>query len=297
VNSVYFNRDFALTVKEPSPSTNAVRIAGRRKSNQFPAGAEPTLRIQFKCEKTVGENIPNKADITVYNLSVDTRAKLQTKNTPVLLEAGYVGNISQIFSGLVTFVNHIRQGTDWLTQFQTLDGINAFQDARLSMSFTPGVDAKQIISTLIDKLPGIGRGNADAKLNAGSPRGLTSFSKGFSVQGKVTDALDKLIKAYGLAWSIQDGHVQLTDPAGSTDDSAVQLDSAHGMIESPSLGEDKLNQPVLKAKTLLNPALKAGRKVSIVSKNINGFFRVENVKHTGDSWGQEWYTEIEAIQL
>jgi len=27
---------------------------------------------------------------------------------------------------------------------------------------------------------------------------------------------------------------------------------------------------------------------------MNGFFRVEKVVHSGDTWGSDWYSELEA---
>ena len=57
------------------------------------------LRTQFKVKKTLKKD-PNECEISVFNLSSAHRAALQVQGTPFVLEAGYGGQLTQVFSGL-----------------------------------------------------------------------------------------------------------------------------------------------------------------------------------------------------
>ena len=62
---------------------------------------------------------------------------------------------------------------------------------------------------------------------------------------------------------------------------------------SPQPGEDGL----IAARSLLLPDLLPGRKVEIVSKEVDGFFQVQRSRFTGDTTGGDWYVDIEAEPL
>ena len=51
-----------------------------------------------------------------------------------------------------------------------------------------------------------------------------------------------------------------------------------------------------KIKTLLAPSVLPGDAVKVESEIITGWFRVEAVKHSGDSMGQNWTSEFDLIE-
>jgi hypothetical protein len=56
------------------------------------------------------------------------------------------------------------------------------------------------------------------------------------------------------------------------------------------LGEDGY----LKVKSVLQPGLRPGRGLQLQSAAYSGLFRIEKVKHEGDTHGQTWTSDIEA---
>lgn len=276
-----FNRDAVLTA------------GGIRISSQDPATKEPQpmLRFVFKIVKTLSKD-PNTAEVSIYNLSSENRARLQTKNVLTTLEAGYKGNVHQIFSGVLQYGQSAQQGTDWVTTVQSADGADKFKSARINVGLRGPVTLTQALNT-VSQAMGLPPGNASEKASAGSVRGgastLTSFVHGLVMSGKAEAQLDKVLKSMGYSWSIQDGALQVLGPAETVSGQVISLEVGTGLIGSPQAGEDG----VIKARSLLQTDLLPGRKVQILSRLINGFFRIEKATFIGDTWGSEWYTEME----
>lgn len=277
--SELFNRDFAITV-------GSTKIVAREPSDV--SISKPTLRVAFKVEKSLDRN-PNKADIQIWNLNENHRKTLQKKQQ-IIVEAGYVSTMQLLFSGDITFVNHVREGADWVTTIQNGDGSNQFASSQMNVSFAPGAQMEAVLKSAAEAM-GVGLGNAMEKFGAGGFRkGITEFTRGIVTSGMTKDVLDRLASTTGFTWSIQDGELQILGPGDTTTEELVSLTKDSGLIGSPEVGEDG----VVKAKSLLQGTIRPGRKIRIQSLMMDGFFRVEKVTHSGDTWGSDWYSELEA---
>jgi hypothetical protein len=264
----------------------------RRVSIQIETIVITGLRVQFKVEKT-DKPEPNTLDLAVYNLSETTRRSIQKAGVKVIVEAGYAGTIQQIYSGDARYVNSVRQNADWVTKIQCGDGEKHYSTARTNESFAPGTKMQDVAQKLIKDMK-LGAGNVLAKLKSGNVKDAVSeFMNGLTVSGKSSTEFDKMMKAAGLTWSIQDGELQVTEPGAATDESIVVLSSSTGLIGSPEVGE----KGIIKVKSLLQPGIKPARRIDIQSESIKGLFRPEKVMHTGDTHGPEWYTESEVKPL
>lgn len=284
-----FNRDFAVTL-------NTVRISARPVFDRVAGTSRPTLRASFKIVKST-DSTANSAEVSIWNLAPDSRALIQKKNIPCVIEAGYVNNLVQIFSGQLFFGNHINQGTDWISQFQAGDGIEQIRLARVNESFKPGTAVSAVLEHVASKV-GVGLGNAMEKIRGGDYRGgITEFTKGITVSGKAVDAMDELMYLTGFEWSIQDGQLQILREDEATEEDAVKLSSSTGMIGSPEFAEDKDKKQFLRVRALLQGTLKPGRLVQVESRAVNGFFKAEKVTHVGDTWSDDWYSDVEARAL
>ncbi len=276
-----FNRDFVLTIGD-------LRIAARPEGEVDKA--RPTLRASFKADLSRARD-PNKSEVVLFNLAGDSRRKLQEESVlSVTIEAGYTDSLTTIFSGDLEFAGSTRQGADWVTELEAGDGAQQYRRARMNQKFSPGTLLKDLLEKAVDEL-GVGVGNALEKIRGGGFRAnIDEFTKGVSVSGKVSDVLDKYFTTAGFEWSIQNGQLQVLRPDEATADPIILVDKASGLIGSPELGE----KGRIKVRTLLQGGLFPGRQIQVRSEDIDSAFTVERVVHIGDTWGTEWYSDVDA---
>ena len=70
------------------------------------------------------------------------------------------------------------------------------------------------------------------------------------------------------------------------------IDSQHGLIGSPTVNTTGL----LSCKTEMIPDMFPGTKLSLNAKDVTGGFRVLSVETSGDTSGNEWGHDIEAMR-
>lgn len=281
-----FDREVVLNL-------GGLRIASRSEDGV----TKPLLRVQFKVTRSLKRE-PNTANVSIYNLNPDNRAALQNKGIATIIEAGYADNISQIFSGVLEFGSTTKNGPDFITTVQTSDGGDKYRSARINTSLKGPVKIESVLRTAGEAL-GLNLGNLKEKIASGSLRSsLQEITSGAVLSGKAEKIFTKVAKKMGYGWSVQDGQIQLLGPnevIANAD--AVLLTATNGrttgLVGSPEPGENG----IVKARSLLQPDLMPGRRVKLESREIDGFYRAEKVVFTGDTWGGDWYSDIEAKPL
>lgn len=252
------------------------------------------LRVQFKAKKSTKKE-PNELELVIYNLSETSRASLQAKGTRIIVEAGYGETSAQIFSGDSRLIDHQHEGPNWVTKVQCADGERAYLYARVNESFRAGTTVANVFARVAEAT-GLDAVDAVATVR----RTVTEqFTRGYTARGRASAEIDRLLKNRGLEWSIQDGRLQVVAPGVAITTQAVLLSPSTGLIGSPTHGTPakKGKAQTLKVKSLLQPGLRPAAKIRIESAATNGDFRVETVIHQGDSLGQDWYSEVEALPV
>jgi hypothetical protein len=264
------------------------------------------LRVQFRVKKTVSKE-PNECELSITNLAEQSRAALQAQGTKVVVEAGYEGELSQLFSGDSRFISHVREGANWVTKVQMGDGERAYRYAQVSESFRAGTSVATVFAKVAQQLA-LDIADAVAFVRSNTTE---QFTHGYAASGKASKEIDRLLSGRGFEWSIQDGKLQVTKAGKAVVGSAALLSPTTGLVGSPAYGSpenskdhvpfegstpkrDKKGQ-ILKAKSLLQPSIKPGGKVRLDSASVKGIFRVQTVVHTGDTAGQDWYTELDLL--
>lgn len=256
---------------------------------------KPTLRVVFRIERSLARD-PNTAQITFYNLNEDRRTFLQTRrDINTVLEAGYVGNRPQIFSGTLEYGSNTRQGVDWVSTIQSRDGSKATSSKRINKAFKK-IKIGQVLQELSGTL-GIGIGNAQAKANEGAQRGnVVNFENGIVLSGNVYDKIEQIAQQMGLIVSIQDNSLLFLDPNEALDQFAVVLrppqngEEGTGLIGSPEPGE----KGIVNVRSLIQPGLVPGGRIELDSASVAGQYRIERCIYMGDTWGTDWYVDLEA---
>ena len=105
-----------------------------------------TLRITFDITKDLSKET-NKGKLVIYNLSDDTRKKIEVPDTKVEIYAGYKDNGGpvRLFVGSVISSSTKDDGKDAATELSLSDGQKAIRDTAFSLSFGPGTPGNTII--------------------------------------------------------------------------------------------------------------------------------------------------------
>lgn len=266
------------------------------------------LRVEFKVVRTLTED-PNAIEFSIYNLSADSRAKVQSAaeagRLTATVEAGYQDERRRgiLGSGDVATIDHVRRGPDWVTRIRVLDGWRRIITARVSDSLAPGTKIVEALKTAIKPLvqktgqgAQLGEGNA-LRMAAAADLPVTEFTQGFVLRGRAYQQAQIILQAAGLEISVQNGVLQVLKPLQTKTETAVLLSPSTGLIDSPETGapDPKTKRVLTKMRALLNHQIEPGRALKLEGVVRAGEYRVEKVTHTGDSHGQGWYSEIEAI--
>lgn len=252
------------------------------------------LDVSFEVTKTTAKE-PNTVTLKIYNLNENHRNELaQLKKPMVEIEAGYEDEgIGLIFRGQVRNINSEKIGPDWITEINSGDGEDSLQTARVNMSFKPGTSLGLSIKKLAEEMK-VGLGNSAKKALEGDFDGAANeFLNGVVLSGRASTELDGLLKGAGLEWSVQDNELQIMKLGEVLPGMAVVIDAEHGMIGSPTIGNDG----ILNVTTLMNWSIVPGRSLRVSSQEIpEAFYRAENCSYIGDTSGLDWYVRIEAKQ-
>lgn len=258
------------------------------------------LRVQFSAKRSLTKD-PNTCEITITNLSADSRKKIeQSKGKPLILMAGYEKTEAVIFSGEVRLAFSAREGADWHTNIESGDGEHAYATKPFKGSFGPGTSARDVIKAAATTMLGAAQGNIDKALTAlKNP----SHVRGFSASGLASHVLDTLLKNQGLDYSIQNGQLQILAPGSPIDESAVLLSSTTGLIGSPEVSTPEKvastgassakSKPKIKLKSYLQPQFRCGGVVELKTEGFSGQYIVTHLEHQGDSHGAPWYSMVE----
>jgi len=268
------------------------------------------LRIQFDIEKTAKKN-PNNSSIKIYNLSKSTRSEIEKPDTRCLLYAGYREDAGPmlIFNGNVTFAWTKYDGPDVITEFELGDGAREIRDSTISIGYGRDVKSGTVINDIARQM--------GLPLTMPSNVPERTWQNGLSYYGSARGLLDKVTKGTGLEWSIQNNNLQVIQKGMVTTRQGIVISADSGMINSPEREraskdgtvkvEDKDSKKKVKAKkadqkydgwnvkTLLLPQLNPGDRVKLEARDVTGIFRVQEVKHTGDSHEGDWQSELKLI--
>ena len=250
-----------------------------------------SLRFAFEVEKT-GKPEPNKASVTIWNLSEPHWKQLQEMKAPaVQIEAGYRDSTGVIFLGKLRTSGTVREGANLVTTLESGDGTE-LRTARVNLSIAKGTQTDQVLRSLASYL-GVGKGNLDdaARTIRSAFSGTGNvFSAGTVLSGSAAREMTAICRSLGLEWSVQDGKLQIVERKKALLTTAIRLHKATGMIHEPTAD----NKGVITVQSLLQPDAFPGRACVIEGDRLQAQIRIDEVRHSGDSRdpSAEWLTEI-----
>lgn len=262
------------------------------------------LQVTFDISKsTDNKKKTNSAAIEVTNLSEDHIKLLDTDYPAAIFNAGYLntGGPKRLFSGQVTHVSTRKSGTDRVTQLQLGAGYTELNHQILSEFVPEGQTPKDAANKLI-KAIGADRGVFNGT-NLNNP-----LIYGYPLSGTPKEMLDELAEKYSSNWQLDDGVVYFHDnDRGNTENfnQAYVISKYTGLIESAyrvsgdrqRSTKDKVKKPGIQMKILLNPDIRAGDIIRLEDTLITGWFKVDDIRHTGGWRSSGWYTDIKASSI
>ena len=274
---------------------------------------------------------PNTAHIRVYNLAQSTvKALLGTAGgveyTKVSIVAGYAataaspGNVAQIFIGTIKQYRYGKENNvNSFLDIYASDEDTAYNFSTVNTSLPGGSTAEQRYNTLLGQMA-----------IPNNPNNLNYFtsSSGALARGKVMfgmtrDFMRVAVRSTGTQpglgpcrWSIQNGVLTVIPLDQYLPNPVTIVNSFTGMVGVPEATNDGIS-----VKVLLNPFLYVGNAIQINNGDItlaqinnvlypqfsgmdqvanpsaDGTYRICELTHSGDSRGQNWYTDMTCLAI
>lgn len=260
------------------------------------------MRCKFSIKKQWAGQ-PNMSTLTIYNLSANTENAIVQSADSIRIEVGYEnGQFGEIFSGnIIQFVRGKEDSTDFYLTLLSLDGDNFFNFGTVAFSLNRGMGLRQQTEQIVS--------NSNIPATIGDITGTDDsqkLSRGKVYFGAAKDYLRDIGKTANSIFSIDSGAVTVQKLTGTPAGQAIILNSDTGLVGFPMQ-----NDLGVTCKCLINPQIVTGGLIQLNNSTINqkeislgqflrplsadGVYRVISLNHTGDTRGQEWYTEITAI--
>lgn len=263
------------------------------------------FRIVFDVTVSPGDAI-SFADIKLYNLN---KSSAIAQRSSIVLRAGFEGNDDVIFTGFITNVLREREpgAPEVITRLICRSGTPATDRGSAQISFGKGTRVEEVIRALARAWPlPIDIDNAQF----GADQVLVS---GYVVDGDIPAALDELAYAYKFDWVQENGRMVITKPDQPRISAIKEVNQFVGMIGIPEVSRGPNGLGVFVA-TQLDPFLRVNGRINVQSEfatfntgnlfiaelsgdaTANGEYNVFSLRHSGDSHGDSWRTEIDAIR-
>lgn len=271
------------------------------------------LRVLFSIRRCA-LYYPNQAIISIYNLSPQNENTIIQQGYRVVVEAGYQSNDGQIFDGTVIQCTRSKQnGVDFVLNILAIDGDQFLNEGFCSFTYAKGQTAREVVQNVCNKA------SSPVSLGYASPSlDKIVMSKGAAVHGQPKKTLSDIARTINGTWYIDNGKLYMFSYSDSADKlpggllQAVELNPRTGLLGNPQ----QVNYGVI-ARCLLNPRIIPYGLIHIPSRYIteqpvqvgsysrgfsipytldpNGIYRVCSVTFTGDTRGNEWYSDIVSV--
>lgn len=242
---------------------------------------------------------PPVATVKVMNLSENTRAGIK-KDDPVILNAGYEGDVGCILVGKVAGLKHKWLNVDWTTTITVQPCADEILGKMINKTYKENTTALVIVQDLLN-IFGVEVGKCELSINMSYPRGRVCRG---NLKQVLTDIVVSECKSRFIIRTT--GQVYITK-ADDGINNGLTLTTATGLLRadeekvaiavetqsnSQKTGEDRNDDDHVSRSCLLNYGVATAEVVKIQSADLNGRFLVSKGKHVGGRTG-DWKTSME----
>jgi len=262
--SFRFNRDYRLYIR--FSATDVVEI-------------KPPLRIQFEGKKTIISDV-NELKLKVYNLNRDKRNKLikdkaqqggNDSYLQLILQVGY-DDLVDVFIGNIYEAGSTKVGPDYITTLVCKDGGFDFRNSFTSKTIAPGIP---VVEELLKDMHNTNKRKITTLGTRVRPKVLV---------GSTANLIQENLKD-NETFFIDNEQLNVIKEDELLSDYTVEVSSDTGLLNAPLKQET-----FIIAETLMNPVIKCGGQVKLISDiiTLNDLYRVDTIEYAGDYRGQDW---------
>lgn len=241
---------------------------------------------------------PPVATVTVTNLSANTRASIK-KNDPVILNAGYEGDVGCVLIGKVVGLKHKQSNVDWTSTLTVQPCADEILGKLINKTYVQNSKASVIVKDLLN-IFGVEVSKCALTTDVSYPRGRVC-------RGNLKQVLTEIIVNECKSRFIirTTGQIYITK-ADDGINNGLTLTQANGLLRadeekiqipvetdlnSQTTGEDR-DKDTISRSCLLNYHVATAEVIKIQSADLNGRFIVVEGKHSGSRTG-DWETSME----
>lgn len=249
------------------------------------------------------------AEITIYNLDAATETNILENGDSITLSAGYQnGSYGQIFSGNIRQpIRGKEDGTTYFLKLICVDGDDAMNLGICNFVLSNGQTSQQIAQQTArsSSIP------FEVKVGLNGPA-QPQTQRGKVVFGSPGDTLRSTALNNNAAFYFDDGVGYMTPLIKQAPSSAINLSVPVGQNTTTGLiGMPVQTDQGIRAKVLINPNMKLDTWFHLNNRDIiaaslvfgvpqtlldlDGFYRIIGIATTGNTRGNDWYMELEAI--
>ena len=259
---------------------------------------DQNVRIVFQFKKVLRAD-PDPGLVEIYGLGEETRKAFAKPFNPrkqpgakVEFFTGYKseGVVTMIYDGEIQEGTSRWEAPSWITRLRCGVDYDSFLNHVQGKTFAPGTDPLDAIKSLVDPT---GRKVSIAQSFVNKIR--KKFDNGRSFMDNLKNIFTELSKEFDLSITStgQDGPIQVSELGYPNDDTPVLLSEQSGLVGSPEVTHTGVN-----VRSLLNHSIRPGTLLDLVSRNTEAYgrnFTSQSVTHSGDTFGDPHYTNIEAL--
>lgn len=287
------------------------------------------IRVAFSIERQLGGT--GAKSITLTNLSPasirgiranalgeqpnDDKSLTPGTGTRVTIKAGYGGALATIFIGNVLKVRTERAGADIHTHVELLDSESFLQNCIFCKTYAAAVNGapptklRDILRDIAAAMQ-VKFGDKTVRVIEGIALGIPSatYPGGLSFNGTCGQAVDTLLKPLEMQARVRNGELSILQVGRFDGAPAHVLRPDTGLINEPS-PTIVLGKQAVVFKSLMNAELLPQRLVTFeghgletgntgmlrLSDQFVGYFYVMRATFKGDTHGQDWTVDCEAI--
>lgn len=271
------------------------------------------LRVVFSIRRG-DQQMPNSTDVRIYNVKDETANRITNEFTRVVIQAGYEGNFGLLFDGTIKQARRGRlDAKDSYVDVVAADGDQAYNFSTIALSLAAGATPPDDVSAFVAAMAkhGITQGYTPELSTNGRVRGRVFY-------GMTRDELREWAEVQDALWSIQDGKLTLIPKTSYVPGDTPLISPATGLIGVPEQTANGIEMQIL-----LNPSIKIGQRVKLDStvnpfrysldkdsqalnawlemstgkKNADGLYYVMEANHSGDTRGNEWYSQLVCLAV